>query len=92
MLENKTRGGIQKKISIHPTKPDKGALKRSKHYIFLLLTYGNGNFDLLCPCQGEIARELKKKGAAYRLANCCVGAFAAFPAILAFAASSRAGS
>lgn len=92
MLENKTRGGIQEKLSIHTTKPDKGALKRSKHYIFLLLTYGNGNFDLLCPCQGEIARELKKKGAAYRLANCCVGAFAAFPAILAFAASSRAGS
>lgn len=92
MLENKTRGGIQKKISIHPTKPDKGALKMSKHYIFLLLTYGNGNFDLFCPCQGEKTRELKKKGAAYRPANCCAEAFAAFSAILASAASSRAGS
>lgn len=32
-------------------------------------------------------RELKKKGAAYCPANCCVGAFAAFSAILASAAS-----
>ena len=46
MLENKTRGGIQKKISIHPTKPDKGALKRSKHYIFLLKSGENGNLHL----------------------------------------------